>query len=53
MSLQSVMLEQLAAARRIVRDGYEVCPHGGSPVWQIACQEGDRLILTQVQAMPA
>ena len=42
MSLATIMLEQLAAARRIVEDGHEMVP-----AWRIATAEGTFLILTR------
>ena len=42
MSLATLMLEQLAAARRIVEDGHEVVP-----AWRIATAEENFLILTR------
>jgi hypothetical protein len=42
MSLATLMLEQLAVARRIVEDGEEVVP-----AWRIATAEGNFLILTR------
>ena len=42
MSIRDVMLERLAAARRIVTDGHEVVP-----AWQIETPSGAWLILTR------
>ena len=42
MSLATLMLEQLAAARRIVEDGHEVVP-----AWRISTTKGTFLILTR------
>ena len=42
MSLATLMLEHLAAARRIVEDGHEVVP-----AWRISTTEGTFLILTR------
>jgi hypothetical protein len=42
MSLATVMLEQLAIARRIVTDGHEVVP-----AWRIGTPDGAWLILTR------
>ena len=42
MSLATIMLEQLAATRRIVEDG-----HAMVPAWRIATAEGTFLILTR------
>ena len=41
MSLVDIMLDQLAAARRIIEDGHEVVPG-----WRITTPEGSYLILT-------
>ena len=46
MSLATIMLDQLAVARRIVEDGHEVVP-----AWRIATpDEGSYLILTPFDA---
>jgi hypothetical protein len=42
MSLATIMLEQLAAARRVVQDGHEMVP-----AWRIATAEGTFLIFTR------
>ena len=42
LSLATIMLEQLATARRIVEDGHEVVP-----AWRITTAEGTFLILTR------
>ena len=42
MSLATIMLEQLAVARRIVEDGKEM-----TPVWRIETTEGAFLVLTR------
>ncbi len=42
MSLVDIMLEQLAAARRIIQDGHEVVP-----AWLITTPEGPFLVLTR------
>ncbi len=42
MSLATIMLDQLAVARRIVEDGHEV-----GPAWRVATPEGTFIILTQ------
>ena len=42
MSLVDIMLDQLAAARRIVEDGAEVVP-----AWRITTPEGSFLVLTR------
>ena len=47
MSLATLMLEQLAVARRIVEDGHEVVP-----AWRIMTAEGAFLILTRFDANP-
>ena len=43
MSLATIMLEQLAAARRILEDGHDMVP-----AWRIATAEGTFLILTRM-----
>ena len=42
MSLATIMLEQLAAARRVIEDGHEMVP-----VWRITSPEGTFLIFTR------
>ena len=43
MSLATLMLEQLAAARRVIEDGHEVVP-----AWRITTPEGAFLIFTRL-----
>ena len=45
MSLATLMLEQLAVARRIIEDGEEVVP-----AWRITTPEGAFLIFTSFDA---
>ena len=42
MSLATIMLEQLAGARRVIEDGHEMVP-----AWRIATAEGTFLIFTR------
>ena len=42
MSLATIMLEQLAGARRVIEDGHEMVP-----AWRIATPEGTFLIFTR------